>query len=265
MDSEKEIKENYPIYPLSLRLPRKLSVRIGSRNFYVDVPYIIYQFMLQQVEKAASGAMVTKRSVRREWKELVQDYKDYLTVNGEPIATVYLMYQPFANSSFLVLRIYWSRLIKYLELKAEETLEDLMNRGSDAAKEFYEGLWLNFFMTGGKVIIPHEAFITSEAEKVRRLLKVTGDYHELNEAINELIIAIDELGRLKKYVRPIEFYIALLTFYVQYLREDIEKFIDRLPKWKGASILLDDNLERIFTVQIRPRKSWHAGGTAIVL
>ena len=58
---------------------------------------------------------------------------------------------------------------------------------------------------------------------------------------------------------------ALHSVMQTYLKEDIEKFINRLPKWSGASILLDDNLERIFTIRIRPRKSWHAGGTAIVL
>jgi len=244
---EREIKENYPIYPLSVRIPRRLSVRIGSRNFYADVPYIVYRFMLQQVERAASGAVVTKKSIKREWKKLVQDYKDYLTVNGEPIATVYLMYQPFANSNFLILKIYWNRLIKYLELKAEETIEDVIREGEKAMKDFYEGLWLNFFMIGGKVIQPAEVFVVSEMRKVRKLLEIIGDYQEMSNAINKLVNAMDSLNKLRKYVRPIELYVAMLMFYARNVRKAIEHVNTQL-----AYLLLRTILEHLvkFTVYL---------------
>ncbi|MCM8807867.1 MAG: hypothetical protein NC926_08025 [Candidatus Omnitrophica bacterium] len=49
------------------------------------------------------------------------------------------------------------------------------------------------------------------------------------------------------------------------MAEEIEKFINKLPRWSGAAIILDDMLEKVFTVNIRPRLSWHAGGTATVL
>lgn len=46
-----------------------------------------------------------------------------------------------------------------------------------------------------------------------------------------------------------------------YMRHDIQHYIDALPDRKGVGLLLDDNSERIYPVQMRPRKSWHAGGT----
>ncbi len=46
-----------------------------------------------------------------------------------------------------------------------------------------------------------------------------------------------------------------------YMRHDIQHYIDALPDQKGTGLLLDDNSERIYPVQMRPRKSWHAGGT----
>ncbi len=46
-----------------------------------------------------------------------------------------------------------------------------------------------------------------------------------------------------------------------YMRHDIEHYIDALPDKKGAGLILDDNSERIYPIQMRPRKSWHAGGT----
>jgi hypothetical protein len=57
---------------------------------------------------------------------------------------------------------------------------------------------------------------------------------------------------------------ALHSVVQVYMRETIEKIINSLPRWPGSGCILDDNLEKIFTVNIRPRLSWHAGGTAIV-
>lgn len=50
-----------------------------------------------------------------------------------------------------------------------------------------------------------------------------------------------------------------------YVLEDIRKSISNLPKAKGAALVLDDNSERLFNIQVRPRKSWHAGGSPIAL
>lgn len=46
-----------------------------------------------------------------------------------------------------------------------------------------------------------------------------------------------------------------------YMRKGIDHYIDALPDEVGTGIILDDNSERIFPVKMRPRKSWHAGGT----
>lgn len=58
---------------------------------------------------------------------------------------------------------------------------------------------------------------------------------------------------------------ALYAVMQTYLLESIWKYINSLPRWPGSAIILDDNLEKIFSVNIRPRLSWHAGGTAIVI
>jgi hypothetical protein len=58
---------------------------------------------------------------------------------------------------------------------------------------------------------------------------------------------------------------ALHAVYQTYMAEDLEKIINKLPRWPGAAIILDDNLEKIFSINIRPRISWHAGGTAVVI
>ena len=50
-----------------------------------------------------------------------------------------------------------------------------------------------------------------------------------------------------------------------YMRKDLATYLDNLPRTKGAAICLDDNSERIYSMQVRPRFSWHAGGTPIAI
>ncbi len=59
--------------------------------------------------------------------------------------------------------------------------------------------------------------------------------------------------------------LALHSVYQTYMSEDLERFMNRLPRWPGSAIILDDNLEKVFTVNIRVRQSWHAGGTAALV
>jgi DNA helicase HerA-like ATPase len=59
---------------------------------------------------------------------------------------------------------------------------------------------------------------------------------------------------------------ALHTVSQTYMLEDLQKYINNLPReWFGSSIIIDDNLEKVFTVQIRPRASWHAGAAAVLV
>ncbi len=54
---------------------------------------------------------------------------------------------------------------------------------------------------------------------------------------------------------------ALRSIMQSYAQDDIQTYINELPRTKGAAVVLDDNSERIFPIQVRPRLSWHAGGS----
>lgn len=58
---------------------------------------------------------------------------------------------------------------------------------------------------------------------------------------------------------------ALRSIMQTYLLYDITKYIGDLPRRPGSAIILDDNSERIYPVAVRPRQSWHAGGTPIAI
>ncbi|UCD03223.1 MAG: ATP-binding protein [Candidatus Aenigmatarchaeota archaeon] len=54
---------------------------------------------------------------------------------------------------------------------------------------------------------------------------------------------------------------ALRGIMQTYMLDDIQEYINTLPRKKGTAIVLDDSSERIYTMQARPRKTWHAGGS----
>jgi DNA helicase HerA-like ATPase len=52
---------------------------------------------------------------------------------------------------------------------------------------------------------------------------------------------------------------ALNRIMQSYLLESIKQYMDDLPSLRGSAIILDDNSERIYPMQIRPRFTWHGG------
>jgi hypothetical protein len=57
---------------------------------------------------------------------------------------------------------------------------------------------------------------------------------------------------------------ALSAVMQSYMREDLRKYLNSLPRISGTAIIIDDILEKVFTVNIRPRLSHHAAATAVV-
>lgn len=58
---------------------------------------------------------------------------------------------------------------------------------------------------------------------------------------------------------------ALRSTMQTYMMYDITKYINELPKVKGTAIIMDDNSERLYKIRIRPRQSWHAGASPVVI
>ena len=52
---------------------------------------------------------------------------------------------------------------------------------------------------------------------------------------------------------------ALNSMMQSYLTTDLQTYLNNLPKLRGASIILDDNSERIYPVGVHPKRSWHGG------
>jgi hypothetical protein len=44
-----------------------------------------------------------------------------------------------------------------------------------------------------------------------------------------------------------------------YLPQAIQRYVDELPAEKGSAVMIDDKLEKIYAIQVRPKTSWHGG------
>lgn len=58
---------------------------------------------------------------------------------------------------------------------------------------------------------------------------------------------------------------ALNQIMQTYLLETIRKNMEALPAQKGAAIVLDDNSERIYSIRVRPRSTWHGGEAPVAI
>ncbi len=58
---------------------------------------------------------------------------------------------------------------------------------------------------------------------------------------------------------------ALGALMQSYMREGLDKFLNDLPRVKGAALILDDTNEKIYPIKIRPRFTWHGGESPTAL
>ncbi|RMF55971.1 ATP-binding protein [Candidatus Woesearchaeota archaeon] len=54
---------------------------------------------------------------------------------------------------------------------------------------------------------------------------------------------------------------ALGLLMQSYMREGLTEQLDNLPRVKGSAIIFDDTNERMYPLRIRPRFTWHGGGS----
>ncbi len=58
---------------------------------------------------------------------------------------------------------------------------------------------------------------------------------------------------------------ALQQLTQSYMRQGLEHEIDLLPRVQGSAVAFDDANERLFPMQVRPRFTWHGGGSPFAI
>jgi hypothetical protein len=54
---------------------------------------------------------------------------------------------------------------------------------------------------------------------------------------------------------------ALGMLMQSYMQEWLDKYLNELPSSKGSAIVFDDTNERLYPISVRPRLTWHGGGS----
>jgi len=54
---------------------------------------------------------------------------------------------------------------------------------------------------------------------------------------------------------------ALGQLMQSYMREGLPQMLDNLPDLKGSAIIFDDTNEKMYPMRMRPRITWHGGGS----
>ena len=58
---------------------------------------------------------------------------------------------------------------------------------------------------------------------------------------------------------------ALSALMQSYLREGLDTALDKLPRVSGAAIILDDKNEKLYSMRVRPKISWHGGSSPTLI
>jgi hypothetical protein len=58
---------------------------------------------------------------------------------------------------------------------------------------------------------------------------------------------------------------ALNEINQSYLHSNVSDKLNTLPRVKGAAVILDDNSERVYSMRMRPRFTWHGGEAPIAI
>jgi len=58
---------------------------------------------------------------------------------------------------------------------------------------------------------------------------------------------------------------ALGMLMQSYMREGLDKQLNNLPRLKGSAIIFDDSNERMYSMRVRPRYTWHGGESPTAL
>jgi hypothetical protein len=54
---------------------------------------------------------------------------------------------------------------------------------------------------------------------------------------------------------------ALSLLMQSYMRLGLNEMLDQLSRTKGAALIFDDNNEKMYSIQVRPRFTWHGGSS----
>ncbi len=190
-------------------------------------------------------------------------------VKGKQVSILDLSVYKDWNIKCLVTSLISKKLLQErILVRKQEEIENIHNEGYytniEDAKEEMPLVWLmideahEFLPKEGKTIAT-DALISLLREGRQPGISLVLATQQPGEIHNDVITQSDVVISLRVTARrDIE---ALNNIMQTYLINDILSYLNNLPRIKGSAIVLDDNSERIYSIKVKPKTSWHGGET----
>jgi len=168
----------------------------------------------------------------------------------------------FSIKALVIALISRKLLTKRIEVRRFEELRDIKAAYLTEKKEEIPLVWLFIdelqdFLPKDKVTIATDPLIQILREGRQPGISLVGATQQPGELQKDMLTQSDVVIAHRLTAEPdIK---ALGTIMQTYLLTNIETSMRNLPKYKGAALILDDNSERIYTVKVKPKRSWHGG------
>ena len=245
----------YPKYPILLSIRKSAQIRLGTRRFYVDVPWQAYALLLAYFSELNNGASfyrVKEKFLKYERETLIFDNKSLCKIN--------LYKQPIGDNLRLIVN--WNALLNYLEHVSLEYLKEIKYINKDnvgeVVRRLYETIWNNFFQLLnqlGTSKSPYDYLSPKDYMNYlklmidfRKLLRHTGDLEETENLIVKLMYIIKGLDYFldQQKLIHIRFYTINLIMDIYHLNILIHRTIS-IPE---AYMLLRNILELLTRLYI---------------
>jgi len=168
----------------------------------------------------------------------------------------------FSIKALVVALICRRLLSKRMEVRRFEELQDIQSSFLTNKKQELPLVWLlideiqEFIPKNGKTIAT-DPLIQILREGRQPGISLIGATQQPGEIHSDMLTQADVV--ISHRLTAESDIKALSSIMQSYLLSNIDTSMRNLPKYKGAALILDDNSERIYTVKIKPKRSWHGG------
>jgi len=258
------------INPISILIERTLSKLKGQGKF--NIQDIISN--LEQDEKTSTetkNAAASLFEAADSWGVFAKDkqstqIKDLISAGTTSVLdlSVYNSIGAFNVRALVISLISRKIFNQRMDARKKEEIESVSQKLSFSSQEKKENPLVWFFIDEAHEFLPLEGK-TPATDALVQLLR------EGRQPGISVVLATQQPGKIHRDVMTQSDIVishrvtsqqdleALNSIMQSYLLDSIKKYMDDLPTLKGSAIILDDNSERIYPMQIRPRFTWHGG------
>jgi len=186
----------FPPYPLRAISPRKANIKIASRKFYVDFPYIYWQF-IGGVIPVLIDSKSPKEEFKKRWELFISDeeVRKIITFNNKLLGKVSLVATPFSDKLLLKLKVNWHVFFSYLDEEAQRLVSNVEKDGS-SIREIYNEIMANYYGVAPRILSdPTISRNPYTLEGFKKLLRKCKEEENIHTYLTFLLQTVEEIEK----------------------------------------------------------------------